>query len=84
MCVCVRVRVWQLVWSQEGALGRQSFAAFMISITIGLALIHIMMIAGNFIATRSPTPPRARPVPLSACACALSLSLSLSLCLREY
>jgi len=42
----------KLVWSQEGALGRQSFAAMMITITIGLALIHLMMMFGNFVATR--------------------------------
>ena len=42
----------KLVWSQEGALGRQSFAAFMMTVTIGLALVHVMMLAGNLAATR--------------------------------
>jgi hypothetical protein len=42
----------KLVWSQEGALGRQSFGAFMITMTIGLAMLHIMMLLGNFVATR--------------------------------
>ncbi len=42
----------KLVWSQEGALGRQSFGAFMITMTIGLAMVHVMMLLGNFVATR--------------------------------
>jgi len=37
---------------QEGALGRQSFAAMMITIAIGLAMVHLMMMFGNFVATR--------------------------------
>ena len=42
----------KLVWTQEGALGRQSFAAFMITIAVGFVLLHLMVVVGNFVATR--------------------------------